>query len=117
MSLPFRGSVVEVASKLLSLGFHTGDPITNIFSYQLSLFFLFLNNRSHLITDLQRNGGVVCRLGGHASRHTVVVVICCVLMHTLNYNNYKARATPCKSMHFLSKLDRVVYNLWNSNRH
>lgn len=27
-SLPFRGSVVEVASKLLSLGFHTGDPIT-----------------------------------------------------------------------------------------
>lgn len=28
-SLPLRGRVVEVASKLLSLGFHTGDPITN----------------------------------------------------------------------------------------
>lgn len=26
-SLPLRGRVVEVASKLLSLGFHTGDPI------------------------------------------------------------------------------------------
>ncbi|KAJ3653799.1 hypothetical protein Zmor_013032 [Zophobas morio] len=28
-SLPLRGRVVEDASKLLSLGFHTGDPITN----------------------------------------------------------------------------------------
>lgn len=34
-SLPFRGRVVEVASKLLSLGFHTGDPITN---YTVSYF-------------------------------------------------------------------------------
>lgn len=29
-SRPLRGRVVEVASKLLSLGFHTGDPIKTI---------------------------------------------------------------------------------------
>lgn len=39
-SLPLRGSVDAEASKLLSLGFHTGDPITTtdeVFDLSLTL--------------------------------------------------------------------------------
>ena len=43
-SLPLRGSVDAEASKLLSLGFHTGDPITTtdeVFDLSLTLCLSF----------------------------------------------------------------------------